>query len=154
MSAHPGGGDVRAKACTCCHPGVRRSESLSCLDDTIASTVITHEPTFFSLQIIAGIFFAFNAYSYFILYRKKKNPDYPILPREVSKYLYKSHKHFLRIYLIPFFMWKIIFEHHKDKELNDTAKRVRWSVFIFIGIGILASVLIIVTTPNLNFRLP
>ena len=41
---HLGGGDVRAKACTCCHPGVRRSESLSRIHDTIPSTLVTHEP--------------------------------------------------------------------------------------------------------------
>jgi hypothetical protein len=108
----------------------------------------------FSLQILIGVFFIVTLYPFLSIYRKKKNPEYPILPREVSKYLYKSPKNIFKFYLTPFFIWKIILKHHKDKKLNNAARRVRFSVTLFIIIAILESVLIIVTTPNLNIRLP
>ena len=34
-------------------------------------------------------------------------------------------------------MWKIIFENHKDEELNHAAKKVQYLIFLFIGVAIL-----------------
>lgn len=82
-----------------------------------------------------------TTHSYFNLYRKKNNPDYPLLPGEQGAYLSKNPSHFLKPFLTPLFMWKIIFEKHKDEELDTAAKNVRYSVYLFIGIAILKMLL-------------
>lgn len=82
--------------------------------------------------IIVTLLFARAVYNYFKLYRKKKNPDYPILFGEAKNYLHKGSKYFLKIYLTPFYMWKIIFEKHRDKELNKAANKVRLLFFLYI----------------------
>ncbi len=111
--------------------------------------------TFFIPILIIMFFFRRASYAFFALYRKKKNPKYPILPQETPEYLSKDPVHFFKVLPItPFFMWKILFEKHKDKELNDAAKKVRFLVFLFIIYIILQFILPILTAPNLNFRLP
>jgi hypothetical protein len=107
---------------------------------------------FFAPQIIIIIFLIKAGYSYFVLYRKKKNPDYPILPGEAANYIGKGGKSFFKIYLTPFFMLKIIFESHKDKELSSAVQKVRLLLVVYIIILLIEFVLPILTAPNLNFR--
>lgn len=87
------------------------------------------ETTFLLLLIILLILLTWATYAYFSLYRKKKNPDYPLLPGEAEKYINKKSAKF---FVTPFYMWKIIFEKHKDKDLNSASKRVRLFLLIFI----------------------
>jgi hypothetical protein len=80
-----------------------------------------------------SVFFMKSAREYFALYRKKKNPKYPILPNEAAQYLDEDFMNFLRVFpLIPLFMWKIIFESHNDKQLNYLARRTRNLFFLLI----------------------
>src|SRR5260370_23653612 len=113
----------------------------------IALTILDNPIIFIIILLLLNI----TTYSYFSLYRKKKNPKYPILPQEQSAYLSKDPINFFKILpLIPLRMWKIIFEKHKDKELNNAAKKVRFLIFVFIVLAILEIILPILTTPNLN----
>jgi len=106
--------------------------------------------TFF--QIVVFLFYCISATSYFSLYEKKKNSNNPIFTGDIFGFLDKNSKNFFKVFFTPFFMWRAIFERHKDKELNNAAKQVRILVFLFFGSLILEHFLIIITTPNLNFR--
>ena len=97
---------------------------------------------YFLPQIIVLIFLTRAFYSYEVLYRKKKNPDYT-LHGEAAEYIFKSPKHFFKFYLTPFFWWKIIFEHHKDKQLDTAAKRIRRIFLCFFGVVIVESTILV-----------
>lgn len=89
---------------------------------------------FFLPFVVVSIFLFRATLTYFVLYRKKKNPKYPVAPNDIQNYLSKDPVQLFKLLPItPFFMWKIIFEKHKDKELNDAAKRVRFFLFLAIG---------------------
>jgi hypothetical protein len=72
----------------------------------------------------------------FALYSTKKNPDYPLTRKDSLKYLTKDPKDIAKFYLTPFAMWKIIFETHADKELNASAKKVRYLFFLLLVVTI------------------
>lgn len=105
---------------------------------------------FLCFQIAVCIFYTGAGFSYFGLYRKKKNPDYPLFANELYEYLNKNPKYLFKIFLTTFFMWKIIFESHKDKELDKLAQRVRFFIFLFFGSIILEFFLIFIITSNLK----
>ena len=90
---------------------------------------------FFTPPVIMGIFYLKALYAYMHLYRKKINPDYPILPQEAATYLYSGALH--KIILSPVVMMQIIFEKHKDKELAAAAKIVRILYLAYIGVSLL-----------------
>ncbi len=93
---------------------------------------------FFLSFFLVGFFLVKAGLAYFRIYKKKKNSKYPIAPEDIQKYLSKDPVTLLKLLPItPFFMWKIIFEKHKDRELNDAAKRVRFLLFLGIGTLIL-----------------
>src|SRR4051794_20224247 len=81
-------------------------------------------------------------YSFTTLYRKKKNPDYPILPGETAQYLFKGALH--KILMSPFFMIKIIFEKHKDKGLDVAARKVRLLMLSFLVVLVVQFIFLII----------
>lgn len=63
-------------------------------------------------------------------YRKKVNPDYPILPNEASDYFSKNPAKYLKMMpIMPFKQWGIVFQKHSDKELNSKTKSARLAFF-------------------------
>lgn len=90
-------------------------------------TILFLIPNFFILFL-----FRKETFNYFKIYRKKKNPNYPLLPRETLTYLHKDPINFFKnLPLIPVKMWKIIFERHSDEELNKAAGKARKILLIF-----------------------
>ena len=68
----------------------------------------------------------------FLLYKKKMNPDYPLVHEDTVKYL-DSFSGLLKIYSSPIAMWVIILKKHKDKELNNAAQKVRKLLLVLFG---------------------
>jgi len=82
--------------------------------------------TFFLPFLIASILFIKTYMEYIKLYREKKNPNYPLLPNEASVYFNMDPIGFIKkLPAMPFLRWKIIFEQHKDQELNESSYRTR-----------------------------
>jgi hypothetical protein len=71
--------------------------------------------------VIILFFWTRVLYSYGLLYRRKKNDNYSILPGESTDYLYKGES--LKIFASPFTMLSMIFERHRDENLNNAAKK-------------------------------
>jgi len=91
---------------------------------------------FFVPFIIILILFRRASLTYFRLYREKKNPDFPLVQEDITNHLNKNpYKLIKKIPLTPFFMWKIVlFEHQKDKQLNQLVKKVRMLLFLSIAL--------------------
>lgn len=94
---------------------------------------------FFILIVIQLVFIYFNSvitFSYFNLYKRKKNPDWPLFTEEAPEYINKGEIH--KIFLSFFFQIKIIFfERHKDSELKAAANKTRLLHFAYVGFLIL-----------------
>jgi len=91
--------------------------------------------TFFAPQIIAGIIFIRTFNRTLRLYRKKINPDYPILPFEASSYFNKNPiGYILKMPIMPLLIWMILFKNHEDLELNHSCNKARISFLFYIGI--------------------
>jgi hypothetical protein len=91
---------------------------------------------FFLPTIILLFFMDRDMRALFRLYKKKKKTDYPLESTDIFNYL-DSFSHFLKIYITPFIMWKIILQIHKDKAINDAAKKVRRLLIIIFSIWII-----------------
>jgi hypothetical protein len=102
---------------------------------------------YFIPPIILIVLLSKSLYAYCHIYRKKKNPNYPILPREAAEYLYKGE--IFKILLSPIIFIKIIFERHNDKELNNAARKVRLIIFSYIGVLIIEFILLTLYLFNL-----
>lgn len=90
-------------------------------------TILFLIPNLFTLFL-----FRKETLNYFKIYRKKKNPDHTLLPGETLTYLHKNPINFFKnLPLVPFKMWKIIFERHNDEELDKAAKKARKILLIF-----------------------
>src|SRR5258708_4169898 len=89
----------------------------------------------YTLPFFIILFFTRKAgLKYFRLYKKKKHPDYPMIPEESIAYIRKDIYHFFKFFLTPFFWWKILFEKHSDRELNNAAKKVRNLTLLFYAL--------------------
>jgi len=82
--------------------------------------------TFLVPQFIAGIFFLRIFHGALLLYRRKVNPDYPILPNEAAFYFNKNPLgYILKMPIMPFLTWKILFEKNKDPELDCSIQKAK-----------------------------
>ena len=94
--------------------------------------------TFFTPFIITNYLFTHAYLHYAQLYRKIKNPNYPILLKERNKFLQDDPvKYILHMPLYAFLMWKIVFESNKDQLLNKAARKTRNFFFLFLLVIIL-----------------
>ena len=93
-------------------------------------------------QVIVITFLNKALYAYTVLYREKKDLDYPIIPTETFKYISKPTD-FMKIYLTPVVIWHIIFERHKDKELNAAANKVRFVLFSYFLVLIIELIILV-----------
>src|SRR6266704_5512029 len=84
------------------------------------------------LSFIIILFLARKAgMSFFRIYKKKKDPDYPMVPGEYLSYLGRDINHFFKFFITPLFWWKIIFRKYSDKELNIAARKARSFILLF-----------------------
>ncbi|EKD65621.1 MAG: hypothetical protein ACD_50C00032G0008 [uncultured bacterium] len=91
--------------------------------------------TFFTPFFLGCIIFLRSYKKYVRLYRKKINPDYPLLFGEATNYFSKDPLDYLqKLPIVPLLQWKIIFESHKDQELNELARKTRSSFWVFLAI--------------------
>jgi hypothetical protein len=66
-----------------------------------------------------------------------------MLPNDLKNASHKKLLQYLKLYpLSPFYMWKIALTNHKDKAINDAAKQLRLSLFLFLGIWVLIMLII------------
>lgn len=89
--------------------------------------------TFFIFTIIAGLLFIRSYHKLLVVYRKKKNPDFPLLPSESMSYFSEDPIKFLKeLPIMPFLRWKIVFETHRDLELSKATNNARKTFAIFV----------------------
>lgn len=106
--------------------------------------------TFFIPFIILTFLYLKTYYKYAQLYRRKKNPDFPLLAGEAKKYFAKDPINYIkRMPIYPFLMWKIIFESHKDPDLDKQAHDTRKYFYIFL-FGIIGDFVIHILAISLN----
>jgi hypothetical protein len=86
----------------------------------------------FLIFVIWGVFWIRESQKLFYLY-SKKYLNFPSMPKDLPTLLVYS-QHFP---ISPFKAWKIVFQRHKDKEINTAANRVRLLFLIFFLMGAL-----------------
>lgn len=97
----------------------------------------------FVIQLVFIYSISVNMISYFNLYRRKKNPDWPLSTEEMAEYVDKGESH--KFYLSPEFYIKIIFfERHKDRELQAAAIKTRLLILAYVGWMILVFLFILI----------
>lgn len=102
----------------------------------------------FTPPVIAGIFYLKALNAYMKLYRKKIDPDYPIMPQEISTYFYQGSID--KIFISPFMTLGIIFAEHKDKELAAAVKKVRMFYLAYMGVSFLMLLILFLLIFTLN----
>ena len=81
--------------------------------------------TFFIPSIVAMYLASQQFLKHTKLYRKEKNPNF-FLPGETMNFFKRDPEKYLQTMIImPFLWWKIVFEKHKDTELNSSAQKLR-----------------------------
>lgn len=93
--------------------------------------------------ILAGIWMIQAQKRYLKLYRKKKNPKFPILQEEIQEYFFKNpiKWYFIAPYAV-FHIFKDLWRKNPDSQLESFAKEVR-KRYIIMGIVVVVSLIFI-----------
>lgn len=88
--------------------------------------------------IILSALFGITYLRYSKLYRRIKNPSFPLaVYNEPGEFFQKDPVGYIKkVPIMPFLWWKIVFERHSDRDLQRAARRTRLFFWLLLLIGI------------------